>query len=74
MVSQLDPCLYSLRNKNGKLLGICGFHVDDLIGGGEREMDVVLSNRRKQLPFGDFRTFTIWLSLQPMLADLHMSS
>ena len=59
MVSQLDPCLYSLRNKNGKLPGICGIHVDDLIGGGEKEMDIGLSNLRKQLPFGDFRTFTI---------------
>ena len=59
LVSQLDPCLYSLRSKNGKLLGICGVHVDDLIGGGEKEMDDVLSNLRKQLPFGDFRTFTI---------------
>ncbi|CAL1147909.1 unnamed protein product [Cladocopium goreaui] len=59
LVSQLDPCLYSLRSKNGKLLGICGVHVDDLIGGGEKEMDDALSNLRKQLPFGDFRTFTI---------------
>ena len=57
-VSKLDPCLYVLR-KDGKLLGVCGVHVDDLIGGGTSEMDQVLQNLRKQLPFGDFRTHTI---------------
>ena len=48
-VSQLDPCLYSLR-KGSKLLGVCGVHVDDLIGGGEPEMDQVLNNLKKKLP------------------------
>ena len=57
-VSQLDPCLYSLR-KGSKLLGVCGVHVDDLIGGGEPEMDQVLKDLKKKLPFGDYRTYTI---------------
>jgi hypothetical protein len=57
-VSQLDPCLFVLR-KGGKTIGVCGIHVDDLIGGGTKEMDDVLDSLRKRLPFGDYRTFTI---------------
>ena len=57
-VSRLDPCLYVLR-RDGKPLGVCGVHADDLRGGGAQEMDHVLQNFRKQLPFGDFRTHTI---------------
>ena len=57
-MSQLDPCLYCLR-KGSKLIGVCGVHVDDLIGGGEPEMDQVLANLKKKLPFGDYRTYTI---------------
>ena len=34
-VSQLDPCVFMLRNSSGELVGVCGVHVDDLIGGGE---------------------------------------
>ena len=56
--SSLDPCLFTLR-RNGELKGICGVHVDDLLGGGEPEMDEVLQKLRKKLPFGDYRTFTI---------------
>eukprot|EP00438_Fugacium_kawagutii_P012099 Skav209448 [mRNA] locus=scaffold2199:144696:152896:- [translate_table: standard] len=56
--SSLDPCLFTLR-KGEKLLGVCGVHVDDILGGGEAEMDAVLTKLRKKLPFGDFRTFTI---------------
>ena len=40
--SKLDPCLFTLR-KSGKLLGICGIHVDDILGGGTKEMDTVLN-------------------------------
>ena len=35
--SRLDPCLYTLM-KNGKLVGLCGIHVDDLIGAGTKGM------------------------------------
>ena len=56
--SKLDPCLYTLR-KNGKLVGLCGIHVDDLIGAGTKEMDEVLDRLKKKLPFGDYRTHTI---------------
>ena len=58
-VSQLDPCLYSLKNASGELVGVCGVHVDDIIGGGTPEMDAVLSKMRQKLPFGDYRTYTI---------------
>lgn len=57
-VSQLDPCLYTLRLK-GELCGICGIHVDDLLGGGTPAMDEALNQLRTKLPFGDFRTYTI---------------
>ena len=56
--SALDPCLWTLR-KSGKLLGICGIHVDDILGGGSKEMDKVLQDLKKKLPFGDYRTYTI---------------
>ena len=56
--SKLDPCLYTLR-KNGKSVGLCGIHVDDLIGAGTKEMDEVLDRLKKKLPFGDYRTHTI---------------
>ena len=57
--SSLDPCLFSLRGKDGSLQGICGVHVDDILGGGTLEMDKVLSKLKSKLPFGDYRTFTI---------------
>ena len=56
--STIDPCLFYLR-RDGKLLGICGVHVDDLLGGGTSQMNQVLENLKKKLPFGDYRTFTI---------------
>ena len=56
--SQLDPCLFTLRIK-GNLAGVCGIHVDDLLGGGTPAMDSILNELRKKLPFGDYRTFTI---------------
>ena len=49
-----------LRSKtDNSLKGICGVHVDDLLGGGCKEMDEALNRLRKKLPFGDYRTFTI---------------
>ncbi len=56
--SQLDPCLFVLRIKN-QVCGVCGIHVDDLLGGGTPAMDKILDQLRKKLPFGDYRTFTI---------------
>ena len=56
--SKLDPCLHFLR-KNGEIKGICGIHVDDLLGGGTPEMDAVLDRLKKRLPFGDYRTYTL---------------
>jgi len=58
--SSLDPCLFSLRcQKTGELLGVCGIHVDDLLGGGSPQMDQVLEKLKARLPFGDYRTYTI---------------
>ena len=56
--SQLDPCLFTLRIK-GQLCGVCGIHVDDILGGGTPAMDAILNQLRARLPFGDYRTFTI---------------
>ena len=59
-VSLLDPCVFMLREQQSRsLLGICGIHVDDLLGGGTTEMDQCLAKLRERLPFGDFRTQTI---------------
>ncbi|CAE7223028.1 RE1 [Symbiodinium sp. CCMP2592] len=58
-VSALDPCVFLLRSPDNHLIGICGVHVDDLLGGGTAEMDKVLARLRKTLPFGEFRTKTI---------------
>ncbi|CAE7357072.1 RE1, partial [Symbiodinium sp. KB8] len=58
-VSALDPCVFVLRNQENGLVGVCGVHVDDLIGGGGPEMDTCLAALRKKLPFGEFRTKTI---------------
>ena len=44
--SQLDPCLFFLR-QDKVLKGVCGVHMDDLIGGGSPEMDEVLSRLHK---------------------------
>ena len=56
--SQLDPCLFTLR-KEGKLVGLCGVHVDDIIGGGTHEMMKALEKLKSRLPFGDYRAYTI---------------
>ena len=59
-VSQLDPCVFCLRDKgSNELLGICGVHVDDLLGGGGPAMDICLQKLRGRLPFGEFRTKTV---------------
>ena len=59
-VSQLDPCVFILRCTTSlELLGICGVHVDDLLGGGTPAMNHCLENLKKKLPFGEFRTKTI---------------
>ena len=48
--SQLDPCAWYLREpKRKQLLGVCGIHVDDLIGGGEPAMDAFAFRRIPRL-------------------------
>ncbi|CAE7934323.1 RE1 [Symbiodinium sp. KB8] len=59
-VSQLDPCVFCLRdNGTNELVGICGVHVDDLLGGGTSVMDQCLVRLKIKLPFGEFRQRTI---------------
>ena len=49
-VSALDPCVFYLRDPGSReLLGVCGIHVDDLIGGGTAEMDACLTRLRQRL-------------------------
>ena len=43
------------ENTTLELLGVCGVHVDDLLGGGTTAMDKCLAKLRLKLPFGDFR-------------------
>ena len=49
-VSQLDPCVFILRCEHScELLGVCGVHVDDLLGGGTKAMDKCLEKLRQKL-------------------------
>ena len=45
--------------QNFVLKGVCGVHVDDLLGGGEKDMGDALLDLKKRLPFGDYRTHTL---------------
>lgn len=42
--SQLDPCLFTLHC-DGKFSGVCGVHVDDLLGGATKAMDKAQAHR-----------------------------
>ena len=59
-ISELAPCCFYLRDtETRELQGICGVHIDDLLGGGTPEIDRRLALLRKKLPFGDFWHQTI---------------
>ena len=47
----LDPCAFVLR-KSGKIHGVLGVHVDDVIGGGHETFDRIMTAVRKELDFG----------------------
>ena len=48
----LDPCAFVLR-KSGKIHGVLGVHVDDVIGGGnETFVDRIMTAVRKEFDFG----------------------
>ena len=47
----LDPCVYVLL-KSGKIHGVLGVHVDDVIGGGNETSDRVMTAARKEFDFG----------------------
>ena len=55
----LDPCAFVLR-KSGKIHGVLGVHVDDVIGGGNEIVDRIMTTVRKEFDFeawdvGNFR-------------------
>ena len=47
----LDPCAFVLR-KSGKIHGVLGVHVDDVIGGGNETFDRTMATVRKEFDFG----------------------
>ena len=47
----LDPCALVLR-KSGKIHGVLGVHVDDVIGGGNETFDRTMATVRKEFDFG----------------------
>ena len=60
VASKLDRCVFVLlETGSDDLLGVCGVHVDDLLGGGSDVMDECLNRLNRKLPFGDFRTSSI---------------
>ena len=46
-----DPCAFILR-KSGKIHGVLGVHVDDVIGGGNQIFDRIMTTVRKEFDFG----------------------
>ncbi len=57
-VSTLDPCLWRWY-EHGKLAGVCGTYVDDLIGGGTERFSKLINKLRERLPFGEFRSWEV---------------
>ena len=49
----LDPCVFVLR-KSGKVHGVLGVHVDDMIGGGNETFNLVMTAVRKEFDFGSW--------------------
>ena len=47
----LDPCAFVLQ-KSGKIHGVLGVHVDDVIGGGDETFDRIMTTVRKEFDFG----------------------
>ena len=47
----LDPCAFVLRT-SGKIHGVLGEHVDDVIGGGDETFDRIMTAVRKEFVFG----------------------
>ena len=47
----LDPCAFVLQ-KSGKIHGVLGVHVDDVIGGGNETFDRIMAAVRKEFDFG----------------------
>ena len=47
----LDPCAFVFQ-KSGKIHGVLGVHVDDVIGGGNETFDRIMTAVRKEFDFG----------------------
>ncbi len=56
--SMMDPCLW-FAHRNSELFGVCGTYVDDLVGGGTEQFVRMLNKVRKQLPFGEVRSWDV---------------
>ena len=55
----LDPCALVLR-KSGKIHGVLGVHVDDVIGGGDEVFDRIMTAVRKEFDFGAWDVGNFW--------------
>ena len=67
----LDPCTFVLR-MSGKIHGVLGVHVDDVIGGGDETLDRIMTAVRKEefdfgaWDVGNFRFKGRQISQMPM--------
>ena len=50
-ICALEPCAFVLR-KSGKIHGMIGVHVDDMISGGDETFDRIMTAVRKEFDFG----------------------
>ena len=48
----LDPCAFVLQKSSGKIHGVLGVHVDDVIGGGNETFDRIMTAVRNEFDFG----------------------
>ena len=56
-VSRFDACLYQLRDREGKLVGIYGVHVDDCATGGHGNCyELAMKKLKEQFEFRKWRT------------------
>ena len=76
-ISPLDPCLFTLQNKNGTVHGHVGIHVDDGLCCGDATFEKALKELESKFPFGTKRekrfTFTGICINQESSGRIHLS-